>query len=172
MGPHKKMMQRSTRIFILGSICVLLLSGCRDEREIAFAQLIPINDINDTLTLSILNSAYDPRKGYDIDLLLENHSKNSISLPSDYGVMLLVYSDQDYEWIDLDNQMSYFPEESRFLSPRENLASSRKVFGVRPDIVNVSEMVELRIVVLGNILIGQAQTNQQVAAFVDVELLP
>ena len=71
--------------FIVVLFSVLLLSGCVNARDAAFAELIPVKHPNKDVTLSLLTDPSKISKDSSIHFLVVNRSKNRISFPVDLG---------------------------------------------------------------------------------------
>ena len=153
-------------------IILYSVTACQSRLDRSFEEIVDLYNPNSEITLTALSEVEDFSSGSDIDIIIENKTSNYIYLASNYGVNLFVYLDDESEWIEVENLVHVYPEEPRILCPENDLAFSRDVFSVKPAIQKTDESLYMRILVIGNILDGDFVTDQQVSAYLDVELIP
>ena len=103
--------------------------------------------------------------GEDVDLLLQNNTNETIVFPTDYGIHILHFENED--WTEIINTLTYLPPGDVYLHPNSSDNPGVLIISLNPDIENNGEEVVLRIVVL-----GLTSNGNQVGAFLDVTLLP
>jgi len=163
----------------------LLLACTPKQKDINFWKLIPAENINDKITLSI-PSELDENPLYECaTILMKNNSSDSMRFPIDYGIKLYVYDDLDQQWEEIINDANYSisiegmdAESSRkhienlggiLLSPKDEINNSFKFISYCPNFSGYGLPLTVRVVVIGAIdQEGQSKTN--VAAYIDVSI--
>lgn len=160
------------KILIL-AIFALTVAGCNtglSAQDAAFNKIVPMDGMNSKLEFIALDSKADPYKiGTSISLGLKNLSKNRIIFPSDYGLQLYTY--QDDEWIRVDNVMQYFPEGNRQISPEGPDSPGQTAIGFFPKLIDMGKPISLRVVIQGIVYEGDNPTNEAASAYIDIILL-
>lgn len=179
--------------FSLIVLCIALTvsSGCGNksstpisvvtstDREIAFATVVPINDMNTSMTMEY-SSDYTTN-GLKIDsmivLSVENQSQEAIILPHDNGTRLFVYSEEKANWAEVQNRVTYATSVETLLAPHgifdpATNAIWTNIVYIIPDVPNEGKPVFVRVVVVGHIYQNGSATDKQVGAYTDIELQP
>lgn len=160
-------------LVVILSLCVLSLVSCQHERDVAFASLIPVNHPNKEVTLSLFTNPDNIHPDSSIHLLLENRSQNYISFPTDFGLRIFAYLDEEMVWVEVENSITYLPPDKPIvLASKGEVPFNQTVLRVWPVMINAVDAAYLRIMVSGNVLKENGPTDQQVAAFIEVELKP
>jgi hypothetical protein len=164
-------------LIVLISFLVACSSILNNPKEKSFAEIVPIplNEMNSVLTLSIPvmeKGVYVPKQGDILTLALNNHSKDIIVFPSDYGINLYQYNNDVKNWIEIKNLGNYVPEGNRQISPRGGENLGQILIGALPDLPWESNPVEIRVVVIGTVSKDNKPTSEQVGAYTDVTLQP
>jgi len=166
---------------ILLPILILYLVICSScvnrKKENSFAKIIPvpIQNMNYEITLSlpiINNNAIVPKLGESITFEIDNHSKDLIKFPSNYGIKMFRYDAIGENWLEIKNITKYIPEGNRQVSPKGNDSLGYIITGAFPDLPLSSNPVDIRIVVLGTIYQNDIATNNLVGAYLDVTVQP
>lgn len=171
-------MYNKTLLWILMSIVLIpCLSGCASKKDSSFENLIPIalEDMNDQMTLSLPNlydGVYEPKIGEIVTLALESHVDENIYFPSNYGVS--IYNYYDNQWVEVKNLLDgrYYPISNRQISPTNNDVVGRVLISFEPDISNQITPTDLRIVVIGTVTHPEQNSSETVGAYLDITLNP
>lgn len=172
-------------IVLLG---VFVLSACKPkQQEIEFLKLIPAENINEKITLTIptelnVNPLYECAT-----ILVKNNSHDSMRFPIDYGIKLYVYDDYNQRWDEIINDANYsvsiegMDTESSakhienlgglLLSPKDEINNSFKFISYCPNFSGYGLPLTVRVVVTGAID-EEGQPKTSIAAYIDVKVAP
>lgn len=170
-------------IVLLG---VLVLSACKPkQQEIEFLKLIPAENINDKITLTIPTELNENPLYECATILMKNNSDDSMRFPIDYGIKLYVYDDYDQRWEEIINDASYSvsiqgmdTESSEKhienlggmkLSPKDETNNSFKFISYCPNFSGYGLPLTVRVVVTGAID-EEDQPKTSVAAYIDIKI--
>lgn len=162
-------------LFIWFTLLMLVVncSGMGNSaRDDAFRQYLPYSEVNTKIRLSMPESLGNRLKIGDwVSVMVTNHTQGEIAFPPDYGLKLYIY--QEEEWVEVENNMTYVPNEEKYLPPEG-------VYGFR--IVNFTPCVpvpedrsspaHLRVLVVGTTIPEGDEAAEKVAAYYDVVLHP
>lgn len=169
-------MIRTIIILIALAINSILVSACRgirfSEQEVSFIQLISVEEMNTKIRFWDLESSEVFKIGDSVHLSLENHSKEKVKFPTDYGVRIFTCSKVDKAWSEIKNGMKYLPSGSRHLSPKGTDSPGVIDIGLWPLLENEGNPIEIRVVVVGNVERNNVMTDEQVGAYLDLTLEP
>jgi hypothetical protein len=98
--------------------------------------------------------------------LIENKSDDSIKFPTDFGIKIYQYQENEAQWSEVENQMSYHGDGIVLFSQGDGDWSYLDT--VKPKLPYSETPVKVRIVVSGNSL----QYNEPIGAYLDVMLEP
>lgn len=158
-------------VFMFGQAGCLVSAG-HNVRESAFQSLMQVSHINDFVRLSApVELSNDFKLGSTVDLLLENTSGKYVSFSPDYGVRILAYSEERQDWEDVPNAISYLGDSLDILGPRDE-GNWMAVVTVVPRLPDASEEIDIRVVVIGEVLERGSPTGDKAAAFIDLTLIP
>ena len=169
-------MKKSRLAYFLNLFClplfVITICGCANNdvnnQERHIATLMPCNDINRSILLSIYPYCPDAKLaiGFPICILIENKSDDSIKFPTDFGIKIYQYQENEAQWSEVENQMSYHGDGIVLFSQGDGDWSYLDT--VKPKLPYSETPVKVRIVVSGNSL----QYNEPIGAYLDVMLEP
>jgi len=153
------------------------IGGCQrnqnSKKERAFSERFPGVEMNSSIQF------WDPAKyggsftiGKSIDLVLETNSTNKIVFPSDYGIRIFMYDSEREEWLEIQNKAKYFPPGNRQISPKGEDNPGLITIGLAPALQPGEKPVKVRVVVIGTVYHGEQKTDQEVGAYIDVEMSP
>mgnify|MGYP007068807750 CR=1 FL=1 len=152
----------------------MMLGGCAPklawEDNDAFADFLAIKDVNDSLAVTYLDFMSEGQIGSSISLDIRNSSNNKIGFPDDWGVR--IYLKTDDVWMEVSNKTTYYQTHEIVLEPANDEFGSVGSTIANPDILNESNPVTIRVIVVGNIMNGDVLTDEQAAAYVDITLHP
>jgi hypothetical protein len=117
-----------------------------------------------------ISDSYLQKKGCVIAAI--NNTKNNIVLPSDNWIRILIFDKSTNKWIDVPNQMNYYPNENHILFPKTDESEGISGFSVYPNVINNSQPIEVRIVVRGETENWIPFVNKKVGAYIDLVLQP
>ena len=132
---------------------------------------IQTNDINSTIQLTApewLENTY--KIGKPVFLMLENHSKELIVFPPDYGIQILAIVDG--QWIKVENCLAYIPETEIILFPKGPDHTGDEPVACNPTLGGYKKPVKIRVLVIGTIQNNSQSENKKVAAYKDITLKP
>ena len=150
-------------------ICVLaLLLGACDAKPVLPPEFdFPPEEINTRVQLAALSSLNTFQTHNSVQVVIEVISDDQIAF--DYDARIFIYQDQ--QWVEVENLTTY-PEEKQILSPARGDPYKLGMTSVYPILPDPSRAVTLRLVVVGNIVRDGQITEEQTAAYIDVELRP
>ena len=166
-------MKANTILLILISfITISCIDKSTSRKEELFKRKVPIENINKKIRLSPWEPK-KPRIGEPIDLILDNKSSNIITFTRDYGLKIFTYEYDIEEWMTIENELIYTPNENILLFPKSiNKYKSREIVDLSPVIHDKEKPIFIRIVVIGNVINNGEITAEQVAAFTDILVSP
>jgi hypothetical protein len=159
-------------------LIILIFSSCSQEylspKDQAFNKLIQIHDMNKSISLELwnVNEISKLHIGSDIVLAAKNNTKNNISLPTDYGISILLFDETTNKWIDVPNYIYYSPPGEQILYPKAEDDPGITAIAVNPKITSSGQPIELRIVVKGETTNWIHFVNKKVGAYIDLILQP
>jgi hypothetical protein len=166
-------------LFLLFLLAVTLL-GCSkfpnanaEELEKQFLQIVPVSDMNKSLQLAVEGEKTSFEPGEKITLTLHNASPYSLSFDTS-SLVTLLGSQGNHQWMDVKNDITYSGDLK--LSPNGTiLLDTRSVF-VKPVIdqseFNPKKDINVRIVIVGEVMEDENPTGEKVGTYVDMVLKP
>jgi len=136
------------------------------EKEQTFRHLVPIEDMNISIKLSIpIEWNNDLRLGKAISMEVENTSDNNFKYPFIEGPKVYAYIDEN--WIEIENSANY-------VGTFENIvkAHSFLIAGVAPNPPQLDKEIELRIVLTGHLVDENGNELKRAGAYIDINLGP
>jgi hypothetical protein len=130
---------------------------------------VSINNYNNDIQISAPEGWNTFNIGDDIGLNVEVISEYPIAFPRDFGARIFMYQDQ--EWMEIQNEMDN-PEGIVILSPTKDDPFNSGTAIISPDLPDNNKLVELRIVLIGNLYLDGQITEDITAGYIDVELTP
>jgi hypothetical protein len=97
---------------------------------------------------------------------LENLSDKKIIFPSDFGLKIMTYTDN--EWRYIKNTAEYVPPGNRQVSPKEPDIPGIIAISLCPDLPDFQTPIELRVVITGETESANNTVGSSVGAFVDI----
>ena len=154
-----------TRIKI--ALLAVFLVACQDGADPQVAALVGTERINKEVTLThIVAQQVSAAMEGEYEILVTNQSQDRHTFPVDFGVQLLIYSDNAGMWREVENFITYLPPDgSIVLGPRRDWPDNEDLFSVRPVFEQTSDDTMLRIIV-----VGQDERGEGVAAYIDIPL--
>jgi hypothetical protein len=163
--------QQRVNGFILFSILVFSLTSCQFNSKQVPTELVSVEPSGQVLHMSLMTNPNDIRWDRQIDILLENHSNQSISFADDYGVEIFAYEEQGEQWMKVGNRVNYiWGELENILAPIDEVPFNQTVFGVWPYAEVTMAPSRLRITVVGTVLEDDKPSDQNVTAILEVEV--
>jgi hypothetical protein len=149
-------------ISIITSLLVLLLNSCTSHGndQISGTQFLEgVNDVNKSITLG----NYDISQENVISLPIINHTNTPILFPPDLRIKIYDVSSET-TWVEIYNQFKYHGELIIYPFNQGGL-------GAMTFIPVISDSIsEIRVVIIGNILLENNITGDLVAAYKDIKL--
>lgn len=136
----------------------------------SFAALVPVTEWNQSIEVMIPEPPRYTFSAYVVHVLVMNRSDKDLWFPPGYGGIALVYSREEDAWSEVDNSMTYQGAGETLvprLAPDSNWAAQVTII---PDISSASYGDILRIVVVGEVVTGDAASDKSVGAYTDIEL--
>jgi len=174
-GPRDIMLTKPIQSILLLVILGLLASSCisaaLSPKDAAFDKLIPLAGMNSKLEFIALDTKDSPyRIGTSIALGLKNLTDFTIIFPSNYGLQIFAF--QDNEWSRIDNLMQYIPEGNTQISPKGPDTPGQTGVDFFPDLKNEGQPIEIRVVIQGIVYVDEMPTDEQASAYIDIVLQP
>ncbi len=159
--------------------CLFLLTSCdqnpktdTDMKEKEFANLYPKVEMNKTLQFFQPEEQF--KFGSTVDLWLKNMSDQAVSFPADANIKIFVFSQDKGTWDAVNNKMLYGLEGNNKFSvllPFKANPANQIWIAFDPDIVD-TKPIEVRVVVVGNMLQSENSIGASVGAYIDIVLEP
>ena len=149
------------------ALLAAFLVACQNRVDPQVVALVGTERINREVTLThiVPQPVFAGLEG-SYDILLVNQSQSQYIFPTDFGVLLLVYSEKAGDWRHVENFSTYLPlNGSIVLEPLRDWPDNEELFSVWPVIERTSDDTLLRVTVVGHDEDGEA-----VAAYVDIPL--
>ena len=92
--------------------------------------------------------------------MLENRSQNYISFPTDFGLRIFAYLDEEMVWVEVENSITYLPPDKPIvLASKGEVPFNQTVSRVWPVMINAVDAAYLRIMVSSNVLKENGPTD-------------
>lgn len=165
----------STLLAAAAVVAFIVATGCNTsalaEREIAFAEHFPYDDVNRSLRLRALEGLTEASIGHIVTVQIENHSNEVIAFPVDYGVQGFTYDPNIAEWVELPNRAQFYPDVQRLLGVPGGTIPSVGWVDYEPELDTIPASLDIRIVVVGHVLSRDThQVAEPVVAYIDLTL--
>lgn len=162
-------------LLVVAVLLVIVATGCSTsaspERELAFAEHFPYDDVNRSLQLQPVEGLTETRIGHIVTVQVENHSDRVIAFPVDYGVLGLTYNLDTAEWVELPNTVQFYPDVQRVLGVPGGPIPSIGWVDYEPALDTIPTSLDIRIVVVGHVLSREtSQLAEPVVAYIDLTL--
>lgn len=162
---------------ILLAIALIVLACVRDtlpkkEREFIERVQIPVESLNEYVTLILPASGNSFTLGDPILLNLVNRTFDTLTFPADYGASIYIYDEANKYWLEIDNLTVYAHVGNRQLSPIGKESTGEVTFSVYPDAIGIEQPVVVRVLVVGSMKQGDQPTSTPVGAYIDIPLSP
>ena len=161
---------------LLCASLVAILASCIgapiSEKESSFADLFPLDDINESLRLSFIEIYTSDIVEGRIMLTIKNFSSRIMIFPVNYGARGFSYSGEDLGWVEFSNKINFSPEGGIGLDSADNDLSSSAFVLFSPDFREVDHPSRIRIIVVGNPVVGDELSDEEFGAYIDVTLSP
>lgn len=148
-------------------LLVLVLAACQRSVDKGLIEMLGTDNINQSVTLANIEPLVPVLvvEG-EYEMLLRNHSAQAFVMPDGLAVKLLVGSPVAGEWIEVENRVTYMPENRLMkLAPPENSPEDELSFTVWPTLIDPGEFETLRVIVT-----GVNSDGEIAAAYVDIPL--
>ena len=169
MWPQVKRFPRNqdsmTRIRI--ALLAVILAACQEKVDPQVVALVGSDRINRGVEMAhIVPQPVDPALEGEYKVLITNQSQDRYIFPINFGAQLLIYSEGTDAWRQVDNFITYLPEDgSIVLEPRSEWPDNEDLFSVRPVFERREDDTRLRIVI-----VGQDELGEGVGAYLDIPL--
>jgi len=162
-------------------MCILLLaracsldkrpeSDTRPEKEVAFAEVGPIQGVNGRLKLTPLELSGPVIQGSEFDIDIENISVDAIWFAPDRGAKIWIYDEVEGKWTEIRNKIVYSGV-GTVVEPKGN-EPSRTLAIIEPDLPQGNAPITIRVTVMGKVYRDGKPTDEDVGGWVDVTLPP
>ena len=169
------------KIFRFAILIAIYLTACSSnvlsEKDSSFENVAPVSmeAMNRQITLSLpalYEGIYEPKAGETLHLEIQNHTNEIMYFPSDYGVS--VYRYYENNWTTIENLLEghYYPISNRSIFPRGENSLGVAMISVAPALTDLQAPIELRIVVLGSFSHQDVNNSDQIGAYLDILLEP
>jgi hypothetical protein len=139
------------------------------DREGLFDELFPI-EMNTRISLTQVPEFGEPRIGWAFSLLLENEADRPVWLGWDHNPREFLYSDDSDEWVEIRDS-TLFSSEGEVL-PAQGARAPIILLPVAPYLEPGDTPVQVRVVVVGQIMADGVPTDEEVGAFIDITIYP
>jgi hypothetical protein len=159
-------------IIVVYIFMIILITTCEGQNS-KFSKEFPgvdvlKSDTNKEISLSVLEQINTFIIGDPVFFFVENLASTPISFPSDYGTM--IYLRENNHWVQIENDMGY-SSGPKILQPKNQMLLGGIVIGVHPALQG-TRPVKIRIFIIGQIRNQNSNDDEQVGAWIDVELNP
>lgn len=173
---------------LIAFLGIFLLSACTAKpEEVEFYKLVPAENINDKITLTLQTEQNTDLFDDCPDLIVHNNSNLLIRFPLDFGIHLYTYNDTENRWeeinndmlyamsipgMDMDSSEKYINESGGIpLSPKDENNAGFRYTSYCANLSGYDLPLTVRVVVIG-VIDQEDQTKTNVAAFTDVKVKP
>jgi hypothetical protein len=162
---------------ILLAIALIVLACVQDtlpkkEREFVERVQIPVESLNEYVSLSLPASGNSFIFGDPILLNLVNRTFATLTFPADYGASIFIYDEVNKYWLEVDNLTVYAHSGNRQISPIGKESTGEVTFLVYPDAQGIEQPVVVRVLVVGSMKQSDTPINMPVGAYIDIPLSP
>ena len=162
-------------LFLSATIFTLVLISCGNHQtlnpEMAFSSILDVSDVNSSIKFDSTPHLVNPNALQPTFIVkLNNTSEHYILFPSDYRIRLFLYSDDTNQWIEIENKANVASDLNLVLAPSGSDGAEIAFVPFHPDLEATEYPVDIRVVVSGNVIIGDDEIGEQVAAYVDLHL--
>jgi hypothetical protein len=148
-----------------------------NELHEAFLQLISIEDINNSMQVTVVESEVtQPTFGSEVEIFIQNVStEKEIYFSPEESLALRIFVNSNNRWIEIQNADRYTGE-GGVLDTKGQITSDW-ITGVRPVLElnllkEIDNPVIVRILVTGELIVGNEKTGTPVATFIDLIMKP
>ena len=154
-------------VAILGASCQSVFHS--SERERNFRELFPI-EMNTRISLTQVPEFGEAKIGWAFSLLLQNEADRPVWVAWDHNPREFLYSDDLDEWVEIPDS-TVFSSEGEVL-PAQGVRAPIILLPVAPYLEPSDTPVQVRVVVVGQIMSEGVPTDEEVGAFIDVMIYP
>lgn len=152
--------------------CAIFITNCTNNsanKEKLFAELYEYCEMNTLLKMSFVGKLYEGDR--DVNFSLEPTSNISVIFPSGYNIKLLSFDVEAGEWVEIKNNVQYFPADAKYIVGKNDPAKEYeyKLIGIIPAF---GKQVNLRIVLHGHAYENGIETERCAGAYLDFEFTP
>lgn len=154
------------RVYLLLMLTALIIVSCSNMSEQGVKKLpgidIPVSKMNREITMEADPGMLQVHKNGEIlGFLIRNRTANTISFSQNFGVK--IFKKQGADWESVEDKMGY-PEGENIL-PTNTTDPTGLAFFVLPDLEDIDESTNVRIVIIGHIT---NKPTEQVGAYIDI----
>ena len=167
-------MKTNLNILLKIILCMAFMTSCSDtqfsfQAEEMFTQQYGACTMNKLIKLTYIGKLFEGEK--ETNFNLEPTTDKSIMFPTGFNLKLLSYDTENTEWVEIKNNVQYFPEDAKYILGINDPVKERNLifFGIIP---NLGKKETLRAVVYGNVYQNGVETDQCTGAFIDFEFTP
>ena len=151
-------------VFIIG----VLIGSCQNnhvsQKEQDFTNLYSSVVMNQQIRLQLPEEIIGELGEHTILLMVHNESSEYIHLPSDFNVHLISYI-EGKGWSEVDNFVNYLDDDGVIITPNGTLGDVTAI-----NVLPFQGPENFRVVIVGNIVREDKITEEQVGAFLDIDL--
>jgi hypothetical protein len=164
------LLDRTAAFLFLILVCLAAV-GCTKHPSLPDMPDIGISqgEINTRVLLAAPAGLNTYKIGEIVSLTVEVVSDDRILFPHDYGAKIFVL--EDNQWVEVPNLMEY-PDGHITLSPTSGDPLRKGTAGVVPLFPDSNNKQTIRIILIGNIYSNGQLTDDQTAAYIDLEMNP
>lgn len=167
-------------MILITMLIASVLMGCSlnqtSLKERQFNQIFPSVIMNTYLNIEDIRDAEGKITSYTtrdtIDIIFYNVSKDNIEFQRDKGIRIFIYDDKEGNWIEIKDNKIYYDDNIVITPPRTSINPGFGGISFIPKISNRDQPINLRVVVIGQIVKGGLPTGQLVGAYIDLDLKP
>ena len=167
-----KLIKKNNLYLSIFAIFTSCIGAPMSGKESSFASLFPIDDMNESLELSFIEVYASELVETEIKLYIENLTTNIVIFPTNYGARGFVYTSDSELWIEINNNIMFYPETGIGLDSRSNDLQNTGFVLFSPDFGKSDPPSSIRIIVIGNPVYNDEISEIAYGAFIDVELSP
>jgi hypothetical protein len=162
---------RLSAILVVAWILVACRVGTSAVKEQASAGLIPVKDVNSTITLVPLQGHRQPDAYGGFTFEVENWSDKIIIFPAAIGSRGYLFDEASQRWIEVPNTVQC-PDVELGLGARAKDSPYVNSVDYKPEMSLIKAPVILRVVVEGTQLRDDLTEGDKVLAYIDITMKP
>jgi hypothetical protein len=158
------------------TIPIMLITACTSNqdsyRDMAFDLIFAHEDTNNSIQLSVWKNYQFFKLGTTIDLAVKNLSNEIIVFPPNYNVRIFHYSEDEKQWMVVEDSIESPSEPLRALAPQGSDKPNVGDVIFHPNLETHGSQITIRVTVTGNVVRDDIITDEQVGAYIDIVLHP